>query len=369
MPDLDISSQFRHRCLLVNPPFPTTIPAAIAAFKAARAPEHIFGADGAGVQDIYRTLAKLVHEDMAPKTHKKLAHEAFLLLTKLHEQALEKIKRGTFGDGKETVVAILRTKTNAYHLSTLLYSDDISDFYEAESTTAQVVAKVVRSPLNNDLMKNEADILASLPAALDPKHHRYFPNLLDSFEVGVDKARRRVNIFASVAGLVSLEAVHNAYPVLDPRDAAWMWNRQLEALHLLHGQGYIHGAATPDRFLIDPAAHTGTLTDFTRAVKVGSKIKAISPRWRDWYPAEVIGKVEVGPSVDVYMAAHCLRYLLDGNTAATPAQIKALIKACTLGGAHRIQTVQELYSDFKKELKRQYGSRAFRVLPWPPKEA
>lgn len=355
---------------------PRTIPAALKALTAARWPEAVFGHDAACVQDQFRAWAKIVHEDRATAAQKPQAHEAFLLLTKLHDEALSKIGRGTYGDCRPTVTAVLRTKTVAYSLTSLIRSDDISDLYEATSDgapSAPLVVKVVRDPRNNDLMKNEADVLASVPAKLaKPEHAKYFPDLRDSFEAAFGKVKRRVNVFALTAGSVSLRQVRTAYPAgLDVKDAAWMWNRQLEALHLLHCQGYVHGAVTPDRFYIVPSTHEGFLVDFCCTVKAGQKVRAISPAWRQFYPAEVAAKVPVDFSSDLFMSASCMAYLLGATTRpqiapnGTPLAIAGLMRSCWLGKAHRGDSAKQLYSDFKEVRKGLRWKKEFRPFALP----
>ena len=347
---------------------PSSLPVAASLLKRARCPEDVFGKDGSVIQDIYRELAKLVHEDLAPADQKPIAHEAFILLTKLYEAAQGKVTKGTYGDGKGMVVATLRTKTAAYILSSLLSSDDIADFYEStiEGSDTKALVKLVRSPSNNDLMRMEADVLAKVKEEItDPQMLSYFPTLIDSFEVGAGRARERANVFGWAEGMITLEDVHSAIPSLDPRDAAWMWNRLIEALHFLHSLGYIHGAVTPDSFLINPVTHRGTLINFCYATKIGGVVKAISPRWKPEYPAEILEKHPVDTSTDIYMAARCLKALIANNM---PDPIAALLKACLLGRAHRINSARDLHEDFKKTLVRLYGPRAFKVFEWPPKK-
>jgi len=348
---------------------PSSILAALSLLQKARAPEEVFGPDGSAIQDVYRDFAKIVHEDLAPAPDKAAAHEAFILLTKTYEQAQDKVARGTYGDGKASTVAILRTKTAAYHLGALMVSDDIADLYEAvvEGSGDKVLVRLVRSAANNDLMKAESDTLTKVKELItDPKLLSYFPALIDSFEVGVGKTRKRANVFAWKDGLVSLKRVHEAYPKgLDPRDAAWMFNRQLEALHILHSVGYVFGALTPDRFLINPVTHEGLLFDFSYSVKVGGLLKAVSNEWSAHYPDEVFLKSPVDCSSDVYMAARNLNYLVLNDM---PAPIAALLKACSLGRAYRIPSARAVHDDFKTTLVRLYGPKSFRVFEWPPKK-
>lgn len=343
--------------------FPSTVNEAFDALKNARYCESIFG-NKDEVTDNFRLWAKIVHEDKVSTKYKDIAHQAFILLKKLYDQAEEKIKNGTYGDKKPLVIATLRTKTVSYNLFSLIQSGDIADLYEAKNNNdVSVLVKICRNPANNDLMKNEADILAKLPAEIDPKHNGYFPNLLDSFELGIGKIKNRVNVFNCLKDGVSLFQVNESYKnTLDPRDAAWMWNRMLESLHLLHINGYVHGALTPDRFIIIPETHQGMLIDFCYSVKNNGTVKAISKKWENFYPAEILNKKGVDESTDIYMAAKCLKYILKDNM---PPTVNNLLKACMLGKAHRIKSSKVLYEDFKITLRRLYGKRTFRKFNFP----
>jgi hypothetical protein len=337
-------------------------------------PEEIFGANPADLEDVWKLWAKRVHPDMAPTAKlKELADEAFKLLTALRTQAEDRISRGVYGSKTPTVLATLRTKTAAYSLHVQSGSDDISDYFEGESDkAAQCVVRAGRDPRNNDLMKTEADVLAALPAKLEPKHAAYFPVLLDSFEVQEGSTKRRANVFVPSVGAVTLEAVRAAYPKgLDVKDAAWMWNRMLEALHLLHGQGFVHGNVTPDRFTIIPDTHVGTLRDFAYAVKAGGKAKAISPKWRTFYPPELTEKKELDFSADLFSAAHCMNFLLGADLGSTripagiPVAVAGLLRACWLGKAHRVKSAQELHADFKEVRKGLGWKSEFRAFSVP----
>ena len=110
---------------------PATISAALAALKAARCPEDVFGNQDE-IKDNYREWAKIVHEDMAPAAQKADAHEAFILLTKWQSLAEQKVERGTYGDKKPAVLAVFKTKTASYSVHALIQAGDIADLYNGE---------------------------------------------------------------------------------------------------------------------------------------------------------------------------------------------------------------------------------------------
>jgi serine/threonine protein kinase len=145
-----------------------------------------------------------------------------------------------------------------------------------------------------------------------------------------------------------------------------MWNRALEALHLLHTQGYVHANVTPDRFLIVPETHQGTLIDFCYARKAGQPAKAVSSAWKSIYPPELLEKKSLDFSTDLYMVSHCMNYLLGGEVgsnvvpAGTPVALAGLLRACWLGRAHRTNSAKDLHADFRTVRHGLGWSREFR---------
>ena len=342
---------------------PNTIKDALVFLKSAKCPEDIFGLESE-IKSVFRELAMLVHEDKAVDSLKPIAHEAFLLLTKWNGEAGDKVKAGTYGDKKPSVIATIATKTASYDLFTLILEGDIANFYIGQDKNGKkVLIKISNSPKDNDLMKNEADILAKLPATLDPKHAAYFPNLLDSFEI--NNPRQRVNIFDYSEGAVTLREVREAYPDgINPADAAWMWNRCLEALHLLHIYGYVHASVTPDSFIIVPETHQGMLIDFCYAVKYGENAVAYSDKWENNYAPETFQKKPLDFSSDIYNASFLLEYLINKSI---PTEVNNIIKACRLGQTFRPKSAEGVYGDIAKIWRRLYGPKKFREFKMPDK--
>jgi serine/threonine protein kinase len=339
---------------------PKTILDALSFFKLATCPEDIFGDD---VKSAFRELAMLVHEDRAAQKEKVIAHEAFLLLSKWHDLAEEKIKQGNYGDKKPAIIAKISTKTNEYNLFKLIAEQDIANYYLGRDKDDKVIlVKICNSPADNDLMKNEADILTTLFAKIDPKHTPYFPSLLDSLEIG-GSIRQRVNVFTYTEGAVSVEEVIKAHPNgIHSADAAWMWNRCLEALHLFHSNGYVHASVTPESFIIVPETHQGILIDFCYAVKVGAKAKAINSKWESHYPSEIFSKIPLDCSVDLYNASFLLEQLIKKNI---HPRVKAIIKSCRLGKAHRPKSAQLIHEDIAKVWLSLHGPKKFREFKMP----
>ncbi len=175
------------------------------------------------------------------------------------------------------------------------------------------------------------------------------------------------------ASAMSLSEVSKAFAHDIPlADAAWMINRFLEAIHLVHATDHIHANLTPDTFFIVPETHEGKLIGFENSIAhVIGGVTAyntwhVNPDWTSLYPAEYIAKeTYISPSMDVYMAAAVIGTLLPMHPDDTPEELTRLLKACQLGPKARIQTVQELHEDFNKIIKAQFGKRKFRPLIFP----
>jgi hypothetical protein len=137
-----------------------------------------------------------------------------------------------------------------------------------------------------------------------------------------------------------------------------MFNRILGGLVLTHKCGYVHGALTPDHILIVPETHNGILIDWSYSVPVGEKIKAISPKWKGYYPAEVLTGHPSTFGVDLYMAARCASALL--GTQPRPRLLAGFLRACLLGPRHRPQNAHETFVEFRELLATLFGKPTFR---------
>ncbi len=224
-----------------------------------------------------------------------------------------------------------------------------------------VVPEDVFGPLNGEPLNFKTD---SPVKKMDILVH--IPALLNSFELRDGKVKKRVNVLAYTEECYTLAQVHEAYPDgIDLRDAAWMFNRLLGALVAAHRSNIVHGAVLPEHVLIFPKDHNAILLDWSYAVKPGIPIKAISPGRRTFYPPEIFLKKPATFSVDLYMAAFCLFFLVGGDKAAIPTPIRGLLRSCWLGVAHRPGNAWELFEEFGKLLKALYGPKKFRHFVMP----
>lgn len=230
---------------------------------------------------------------------------------------------------------------------------------------------MARSSNSNKMFKNEYIHLKQIQETCNEKISRHVPLATDNFSIkNTENEVVQINIFKNRSNFTTLEKIIETYPDgIDPRDAAWMFNRILTSLMGPHyGCKIVHGAITPDHILLNLEDHNGILIDWCYSVKEGEQLKAISPKYKNYYPREVFDKLPCKLSLDIYMLALCMVKLMGGdidtkeNKESVPNPIKNLLKACLLGYNHRTGNVLDLYKDFNKILSDLYGPKQFRVF-------
>lgn len=333
-------------------------------------PEDVFGSlkepKLESLRHAYLSLAKVYHPDRGG------TEEAFSKLQHWHELGITKVHAGTYGNGMAEVS--IKTGRKTYKLIRLVATGDICDCYEAAIGGSRVFLKLVRNHKNNDLVENEAKILDFIKVESKVREkevtHVHIPDLLDRFEIK-DPTKRKVNIINLLEGYYSLRQLRQLYSNgVDPIHAVWMWNRMLGAFAACHQAGIVHGAVTPDHFLIHPESHNGVLVDWSYAVKIGEKLKAIPGKWSVLYP-DLKGKAL--PGLDINMAAGCFVYLVGGDCLnrpykmpdIVPRAIQGFIRSCLLTGKYQPQDALEVHKEFSELLKAVYGPRRYQKLEIP----
>jgi hypothetical protein len=242
-------------------------------------------AGGREPADAYRTWVKLVHPDAVTAAEGAAAHRAFAKLSRLYAAR-------AFAAG------------------------DIADLLGHENG----LAKVPRSPADNDLMEVEAAALHRLWEKGDPKYRPYAPRLVESYlHESADRKRRRVNVIQRLDGFVPLSRVRTP---LDWRDAAWMWRRLLVALGWAHRAGVVHGAVLEEHVLIHPAEHGLALVDWCYS---GRRVTAIVRARRDADPQEVVNSKTASEATDIYMATGLMTRLIGPGL---PAELRRFAGGC-----------------------------------------
>ncbi|MEV8096516.1 molecular chaperone DnaJ [Kitasatospora sp. NPDC085879] len=334
---------------------------AAAAVLAAGGPYDVFPADPADAARRYRRLARLLHPDTAPAAERSRATAAFLALGRLWEQH----------HGPAAGTDELRTRRHTYRLGPVAATGDIAVLRSATTEAGtEVLLKIPRSALDNDLLDREAAALTGLARHGDGRFHAYAPTLLETFRhqdtTDPADAPRQVNALVHRPGLRPLTDILRAYPDgLDPRDAAWIWRRLLVALGYAHRAGVRHGAVLPEHVLVHPADHGLVLVDWCYAgTGAPAPAPALVERHRALYPPEVPARQAVTEATDIHLATRCVQQLM-GDRA--PRQIRAFITGCTLPAEpRRPHDAWKLLAELDDLLHTLYGPRTFRPFHLPP---
>lgn len=319
----------------------------------------------------YHLLAAAVHPDHN-RDYPAQATEAFACLQQWYRVAQQQI--GARNRGVAPPIEVV-TRRQRYVSNEAPLAGDLCDLYPATADAQGVLLKVVRSPRNNDLMQTEARVLQRIARTLAGQAVRaHFPTLIEAVQLrDVAGVQRQVNVLAYESDFVSLAAVLRAYPAgIAAADAAWMFNRLLTALGVIHGLGLVHGAVTLDHCLIRLHDHNGLLLDWCYSVPMGETIKAINLAYTADYPPEVQARQPATAATDLYMAARCLWRLLGGAPTTddlppqTPKPIQTLLRSCLLPSPHRrANDAWELFDEFQTTLGHLYGPPRFRPFVMP----
>lgn len=358
-----------------------TLAEAAAQISSAKRAEDLFGElpDGDGheaIHDCYRRFAKVVHPDGCEAEEQQTAHDAFVRLHELYQEAERRLTQGEYGKKPRVVLA----GKAEYELGDIAYVGDIADVYTGSSLKKgkPVLVKVTRQSADNDLLTNEAHVLAHLgKKAKKFTYLKYLPTLLETMNIRDEAGNiRQANIFAAPEGYYTLEEVHQAYPQgVDPRDLAWMLNRILEITGFAHAQGVIHGAINPKHCLIHPESHALLLVDWCFSGMADSglaKVLAIVPQYEGWYPPEVKKGKPATPGTDTYMAARLGIYLLGGDAEkgeapkSAPPRLMQFLKGCLIDNpAYRPGDVWQLHDDLAEVLRALFGPKKFHPFAMP----
>lgn len=334
--------------------------------RKASLPEDVFGVNESELTSVFRKLAKVYHPDVGGD------NETFRCLNKLYELAQIRVKNKTYGNRNIINPVTLIFKKDKYTFNRIVGGGDKTSVYGND--IGQVV-KITRDVKNNDLTLNEIKVLKAFETSTltkDKQVNAHVPKLINSGMIKEGKINRQTVILEELKGFYSLEEVRSYYPKgLHLGDAAWMFNRVLGALLLAHTNGYVHGAVLPCHILIRPEDHNGVLIDWGYAGQHGvDKLKAIVPKYKDFYPPEVFAKQPLTFGSDIYMIGATMIWLLGGDvkTKTVPfysKRLTGLMRSCFLN-KYRPDDVFGLYEDFKEVLLECFGKPKFRNFVFPP---
>jgi serine/threonine protein kinase len=341
----------------------------------------VLGVDRSASEDdikkAFRALVKKYHPDVNPGFEDK-----FRQVNEAYEVLSDTTRRVKYDKGEPEKWFLLETKRGHYNIADLRRSGDLADIYygtnalkKAGADPTQIALKVVREPINNDLIENEAKVLKAIfpPEQAEEGGYRYLPRFYETLRIFENRKYRQANVFAWLANFHTFAEVRRAYPALQMEHGVWMFNRLLEGLDFVHSKKILHGALTPDHVVAytanrdkDPYNHGAKLIDWAYSVPVGRTIQAISPQWKSFYPPEVIKKEPATPATDIFMAAKCIIYVLGGNTMIDalpghiPDYLTSFLEGCVgKNQSTRPQNAWQLHEELAEYLLRHYGKKKY----------
>lgn len=324
------------------------------------------------IKKAFRRLARKYHPDVneGKDNHFKIISEAYEILSDIK-------KRTQYDRGGLIKTFTITTKNHTYRLEELAKTGALSDIYKGTSESGNPIAfKVSRDTKDNDLLENEARVLAALfpPDKPEEGKRRYLPRFHESLRLAEEGKHRQVNILDWLSNFHTLHEVRKAFDrKLQMEHGIWIFNRILEGLDYIHNKGYIHGSLTPDHVVVfssgeekHPYNHGAKLIDWSYAVRIGEKVKAIDPAWEDFYPPEVLQKKATSKSTDIYMAVKCIIHVLGGDgrddilPLHTPHYLSRFLKGCVLKNQnHRPTDAWELHKELSAHLRSNYGPKKY----------
>lgn len=198
--------------------------------------------------------------------------------------------------------------------------------------TERVLIKVLRAGGDRDLLEREQVVLESLEssrAAGAPHFSRLIPQRVAHgvARLGLhgDGGERRVSVMRWRSGFV-----HTMGDVLDvhrsgvtPETSVWMWKRTLEQLGWVHRSGWVHGAVLPEHLIVHARDHGVVLVGWSRAVRPGEPLVAVTAGAEAMYPRGVWEGAPVSTRTDLAMSARVVLRVLGGEPERAPGSVPA----------------------------------------------
>ncbi|MBR6252971.1 MAG: protein kinase family protein [Clostridia bacterium] len=280
---------------------------------ASRRPIDFFGtvSDADALNRLYKKFSFIVHPDLAPAWEKYYAEESMVILNRLYDEGVQELADGTYelpssSDKFKKRNSFFEVEFNGknYSFYELISSGDIANVFKGTCDGHTVVIKIPREASDSILIDNEFDILTKL-------RHQSLPYV--ESKISIDGARRAI-ISREVEGITPallLKQYPNGVPA---EHVMWMVERLLSVVGFLHNNCVVHGNITPDNILINKKNHNVTLFGFSFAIKKANESGATYKFFNDDYSApEVLKKVSVEPSTDIYSIGKIAIKLMGGN--------------------------------------------------------
>jgi len=279
---------------------------------------------------------------------------------------------------------LVRVGGVTYRLEGRLARGESSDVFLAERITPvpeRVVIKVLRASGDADLLAREEQALLSLQASRAQGSERLSSRVAQPVAFGPLEDDRSAGSPAAVLRYVSgffltLADVRQAYPGgIDPRAAAWIWRRILEALAWVHASGWAHAAIVPPHLLVHPRDHGVMLVGWSCAVKLSSAEPppALVAAHLAIYPEDVRQGGAASVATDLVMAARCVVQLLGGDAESgrvpslTPAPFAGLLREVAAAplGSRDAWTLHRQVGEAAREAFGPPAYHPFAMPGWP----
>lgn len=257
----------------------------------------------------YRKYARYCHPDLVTGSQKELAEETIKILNQLYEEAEKEYREGTYNitDQKELYKKIkpiiefdLGGKNYKFYRD--LGCGDVGNIYEGLFNDELVCLKVVMDEADNNLIKNEYELLRNL-------NHQSLPRV---------KAMLKINgknslIYEKSNGY-SLEEIIKEYGRMPGEHVSWILERMLSLIGYLHSNMIIHGNIKPENIVINPDTHNVYIEDYSLAIKDANKDEKKYMIINEFYTPNYVDKnALITPNVDIYGVGKIAVLLLGGD--------------------------------------------------------
>jgi hypothetical protein len=268
-----------------------------------------------------------------------------------------RIKIDELHDSLNNNKKIISPKKRSYDLIRRINIGDISDIWIGKWENIYYIIKIGR--FKNDLLKNEYKNIMKYCKAAGTTHYLDLINTpCESFQVN----GKTINVFMYESGYFNLEDLYKKMERLDGVHIAWIFNRLLAGLGLIHRIDIIHGAILPSHILIHPITHCIKIIGWGQNVNNGEVLRNGSSIWKHFYPLEVVNKKPVGPGTDIYMSSMCMAWL---NTRLPEPMMKFLKSLQMPGLKMRPDDAWSLQNEWNEILKKVYGEPIYHELIVP----
>lgn len=300
--------------------------------KNAKKPEDIFGALKGTEQEkeealkkIYRDLCKNVHPDKFSTSDLEsqcAANECTARLNDFYREA--KSNFSSYGNSTAEVKEEMQefgVGDFLYRISPKNISGDFSEVYFGERIKAgnieKICLKVAKDPDQNELLKNESQILKSIS-------HKSIPTFLEYF---IFEDKRVTNVIKNIEDSYDLHTIRQYFTKGLPQEhTVWVMDRLLSVLGYLHSNTIIHGSIEPGNILIRPKDHNSFLIDYSLAISEANSDDAKYSGLNDFSAPEINKSSRPHPSTDMYSLGKSMIYLLGGDGIDIPNSVDVRIQ-------------------------------------------